>query len=170
MIISLLAAMDHSRGIGKENKLPWRLSADLKRFKTLTMGHHLIMGRKTYESIGRPLPGRTTIIITRNRSYKPPNCQLDECLVAHSLSRALKIAESHGEEEAFVVGGAEIFQTALPLADRLYLTFVNAQIDCDVSFPDFSLDRWTVIETEFHNADENNQYPSTFQLLVRKRE
>ncbi len=107
--------MDEIGGIGKDNGLPWHLSSDLKRFKQLTMGHHLIMGRKTYETIGKPLPGRITIVITRNLQY-----QAEGCLVAPSLEKALDLARGNGETETFIAGGGEIFAIALPLADRIY--------------------------------------------------
>jgi dihydrofolate reductase len=163
MIISLIVAMDEGRGIGKDNHIPWRLSADLKRFKALTMGHHLIMGRKTYESIGRPLPGRTTLIITRNLNYQAEGCQ-----IAHSLKGALELARTDGEDEAFIIGGGEIFKHALPLADRIYLTQVRARLDCDTFFPDFDLGDWQISEESCQPADEKNQFATTYQLLIRK--
>lgn len=132
------------------------------------MGHHLIMGRKTYESIGRPLRGRTTIIVTRNPAYAPASCLPEACLITHSLQAALAAAQARGEKEAFIVGGGEIYREGLPLADRLYMTFVHAQANCDVFFPGFSLDDWVITETHFQEADKDNDYPSTFRLLVRK--
>ena len=161
MIISLIVAMDEMGGIGKDNRLPWHLSSDLKRFKQLTLGHHLLMGRKTYETIGRPLPGRTTIVITRNPQY-----QAAGCLVAPSLEEALGLARENGETEAFIAGGGEIFTLALPLADRIYLTRVHAQVEADVFFPPFSLEGWRQIETIEQPADEKNDYPAKFILLV----
>ncbi|MFN7947002.1 MAG: dihydrofolate reductase [Blastocatellia bacterium] len=163
MIISLIVAMDERRGIGFEGRLSWRLSADLKRFKALTMGHHLIAGRKTYESIGRPLPGRTMIIITRDPAY-----QAEGCLIAHSVDEALALARSRGETEAFIIGGAEIYAQTLERADRLYLTQVHATVDADVFFPAFDQSAWREQEVSQHEAGEKNQYPSTFKLLVRK--
>jgi dihydrofolate reductase len=163
MIISLIVAMDEGRGIGKDNLIPWRLSADLKRFKALTMGHHLIMGRKTYESIGRPLPGRTTLIITRNLNYQAEGCQ-----IAHSLNEALELARTGGEDEAFIIGGGEIFKHALPLANRIYLTQVRARLDCDTFFPDFDLGDWQISDESCQPADEKNQFATTYQLLIRK--
>jgi len=162
MIISLLVAMDEHNGIGKDNRLPWHLSADLKRFKALTMGHYLIMGRKTYESIGRPLPGRIMVIITRSPDY-----QVENCLVAHSLEEALGIAEQAGESEAFVIGGGQIFAQALPMADRIYLTRVQTVSEADVFFPEFDARDWVVLETSDFPADEKNQFPSKYQVLIR---
>jgi dihydrofolate reductase len=158
----LIVAMDEMSGIGKDNRLPWRLSSDLKRFKQVTLGHHLIMGRKTYETIGRPLPGRTSIVITRNPQY-----QAEGCLVAPSLEGALGLALENGETEAFIAGGGEIFAQALPLADRIYLTRVHAQVEADVVFPPFSLEGWRQIESIEQPADEKNNYPSTFNIFVR---
>jgi len=162
MIISIIVAMDEQRGIGKEGRLPWHLSADLKRFKSLTMGHYLIMGRKTFESIGRPLPGRTMIIITRNRSYAA-----EGCLIAASLKAAMAIAEERGESEAFIAGGGEIFTQALPLADRIYLTLVHAVVEADVFFPEYEPKEWIEAEHSYHLADERNQFPLTFKVLER---
>lgn len=162
MITSIIVAMDEQRGIGIEGRLPWHLSADLKRFKRLTMGHHLIMGRKTYESIGRPLPGRVMIVITRNPHYKA-----EGCLIAASLKAALAIAEQRGETDAFIAGGGQVFSQALPLADRIYLTLVHAVTQADVFFPEFDEGDWAVVETIYHLADEKNQFPTTYSILTR---
>lgn len=164
MIISLLVAMDQSRGIGINNGLPWHLSADLKRFKSLTMGHHMIMGRRTYESIGIPLSGRTTIIVTHDPDYHAQGC-----LVSNSIEEALALAEARGEEEAFIIGGGEIFSQVLAHADRIYLTQVHAQVEADAFFPEFNEQQWTEVEAFHQPADEKNQYPSTFRYLIKKR-
>lgn len=163
MIVSLIVAMDENRGIGLRNRLPWRLASDLKRFRELTMGHHLIAGRKTYESIGRPLPGRQMIIVTRDRNYRASGC-----LMVHSPDEAFRLAAERGEREAFVIGGAEIYAQALPQADRLYLTQVHAQVQADVFFPEFAEDEWQEVSRNFHAADEKNQYDFTFRELRRK--
>ena len=163
MNISLIAALDRRRGIGKDNQLPWRLPGDLKRFRELTMGHHLIVGRKTYESIGKPLPGRTLIVVTRNKTY-----QAEGCTVVHSLADALALAGSHGESEAFIGGGAELYAQALALADRLYLTRVDAEVEADTFFPAWDEQAWTLVEERTHPADENHASPFTFQTLQRK--
>lgn len=165
MIVSIIVAMGRNRAIGYKNTLPWRLSADLQRFKQLTMGHHVIMGRKTYESIGRPLPGRTFIIVTRQ-----PTFQAEGCFVVHSLDEALALARMRGEQEAFVIGGAEIYTQALPLADHLYLTLVEAEPKADAFFPDFDEAQWEKAEEQFVAADEKNQYASTFYLLTRRNQ
>jgi dihydrofolate reductase len=163
VIVSLIVAMDENRGIGLRNRLPWRLASDLKRFRELTMGHHLIAGRKTYESIGRPLPGRQMIIVTRDRNYRASGC-----LMVHSPDEAFRLAAERGEREAFVIGGAEIYAQALPQADRLYLTQVHAQVQADVFFPEFAEDEWQEVSRNFHAADEKNQYDFTFRELRRK--
>lgn len=163
MLISLIAALDRRRGIGKDNQLPWRLPADLKRFRELTTGHHIITGRKTYESIGKPLPGRTTIIITRNRDYKA-----EGCFIVHSLNEALELARSRGEQEVFVIGGAEIYAQALPLADRLYLTLVDAGVEADAFFPAFEENEWLLAEESCHAPDEKNTLATVYRTLHRK--
>jgi dihydrofolate reductase len=154
--------MDETRGIGLDGRLPWHLPADLKRFKSLTMGHHLIMGRKTFASIGRPLPGRTTIIVTRDQSFQP-----EGCLVAHSLETALEFARLDLEDDVFVIGGAEIFVQAIELADRIYLTQVHSSLPADVYFPEFAAADWQEIDSEYHPADEKNRYPFTYKTLAR---
>ena len=163
MIISLIVAMDEKRGIGKDGRLPWRLSSDLKRFRELTMGHHMIVGRKTFESIGKPLPGRQTIVVTRNASFKP-----DGCLVAASVQAALALAQERGETEVFVIGGAEIYAQTLEVADRVYLTQVHAEVDADTFFPELKHDSWTETQSAFQPAGDKNQYAFTFKLLERK--
>nr|AIA14134.1 Dihydrofolate reductase [uncultured bacterium] len=163
MIISFLVAMDEKRGIGKAGSLPWRLSSDLKRFRELTMGHHIIVGRKTFESIGKPLPGRQMIIVTRSESFAPAGC-----FIAHSISDAINLARERGESELFVCGGAEIYAQMLGVADRMYLTLVHADCDADTFFPDWNSDEWIETESEHHTADEKNQYSFTFKVLERK--
>ncbi len=155
--------MDHNQGIGKCNRIPWRLSADLKHFKEITWGHHLIMGRKTYESIGRPLPGRTIIVLSQNRSYQASNC-----LIAHSIEDALNLARNNGEVEVFIAGGAEIYTQTLELADRLYLTFVQTESDADVFFPKFDPGEWTKEESLYYPSNEQNPYSFTYTRFIRK--
>jgi dihydrofolate reductase len=140
--ISLIAAMAANRAIGLDGGLPWRLPADLKRFKELTMGHTLVMGRKTYDSIGRPLPGRPTIVVTRQ-----PDWQRDGVTVAHSLADALARA---GGEEVFVAGGEEIFRQSLDRAGRIYLTRIERDFPGDTFFPEFEGPAWRRIEREEH--------------------
>jgi dihydrofolate reductase len=149
--------MSVDRVIGKGKALPWRLPADLARFKRLTLGHHLLVGRKTFDSIGRPLPGREMVVITRNRDYPS-----DGITVAHSLDEALEIAEEAGDDEAFIGGGAEIFREALPRIDRIYLTLVYASVDGDAHFPDHDLESWTILERKNRPADAKNPHSMTF--------
>ena len=162
MIISLIVAMDEQRGIGVEGRLPWHLPADLKRFKSLTMGHHLIMGRKTYESIGVPLPGRTMIIVTRNPNYQP-----DGCMVARSLDTAIEFARMGMDNETFIIGGGDLFEQSIDLADRIYLSQVHATLPADVYFPEISSDDWQETKSELVPADDNNLYAFTFKILER---
>ena len=162
MLISIIAAMGRNRAIGYKNTLPWRLPADLQRFKQLTLGHHILMGRKTYESIGRPLPGRTSIIITRQ-----PNFQAEGCLIAHSLDEAITLAQSRGEQEVFIIGGAEIYAQALSIADRMYLTLVDAEPEADAFFPKFEEKAWGKIEEEIVAANEKNPFLMRFLLLSK---
>jgi dihydrofolate reductase len=162
MIVSLIIAVAKNGVIGRDGELPWRLSADLQRFKALTMGHHLIMGRKTFESLGRVLPGRTSIVITRNTSYTPPA----GVLVAHSLPAALELAA--GDDEVFVIGGAEIYHLAWPACQRLYLTRVSADIAGDTYFPISLTAEWRLRERQAIPVDHKNQYDSVFESYQRE--
>ena len=164
MIVSLLVAMDERRGIGKQGRLPWRLSTDMKRFRELTMGHHLVVGRKTFESIGKPLPGRQMIIVTRDPTY-----HVEGCFTVHSIKEAIELAERRNEAELFIGGGAEIYAQSLGLAGRIYLTQVHADGDADTFFPEFNRDEWVEQSSQSHPADEKNEYPFTFLLLIKKR-
>jgi dihydrofolate reductase len=162
MIISLIVAMDENRAIGMQNRIPWYLPDDLKRFKTLTMGHHIIMGRKTFESIGQPLAGRTMVVITRQQDY-----QSDNCLVVHSLNEAINLVMDRGETEAFIIGGGEIFKQSLDLAERIYLTIVHTTVQATTFFPEFDQNMWTEIECSHHHADLKHRFPFTFKTLVK---
>lgn len=161
MKLSLIVAMSDNRVIGRAGGLPWHLSADLRRFKRLTMGHFLLMGRKTYESIGRPLPGRTSIVITRQSDYQVPA----GVLLARSLEEALQMVR--GEEEVFVIGGGEIYEQTLPLAARLYVTRVHAMVEGDTYFPTFDEQAWQIVEHSRHEPDQKNAYPYSFVTLER---
>lgn len=162
MKVSIIVAMDENRGIGYRNRLPWHLSADLRRFKRLTLGHTVIMGRKTYESIGKPLPGRVNIVITRNRSY-----QLNGCILIHSPIEALNMARKRNETEAFVIGGSDIFDDLISHTDRIYLTIVHTTSPADTFFTSYDPRDWVEISTEYFQADESNDYPTTFKILER---
>jgi dihydrofolate reductase len=165
MIISLILAMDEENGIGLRNQIPWRLSTDLRRFKQITMGHCIIMGRKTYQSIQRPLPGRTSIVITRQTNFKTDA----GILRVDSLENALQTASKLGETEAFIIGGGEIFLQGLPLAENIYLTRVHTRIQADTFFSQINPDEWLVSEEQFIPADDKNDFASTFSLLKRKK-
>jgi len=141
--VSIICALSENRAIGKDNKLIWHISDDLKRFKSLTMGHPVIMGRKTYDSIGKSLPGRTNIIITRNMDFKARCCK-----VAGSLEEAIKIAKEKDNGEIFIIGGGQIFDQAIGMCDKLYLTLVSGEYDGDTFFPDYKSFKKKVSEEE----------------------
>lgn len=166
--ISLVVAHSRNRVIGREGQLPWRLSGDLKRFKQLTMGHHLLMGRKTLESIGRILPGRTSLVLTRQPGYVPPvGCEAAICVT--DWAAALQNTEDAADDELFVIGGGEIYRLALPQADRIHLTLVEAEIEGDTTFPALDSAEWTLTSEERHPADGKNEYPFAVQLWERSR-
>nr|AIA17402.1 Dihydrofolate reductase [uncultured bacterium] len=160
MNLSIIVALSENNVVGINNQLPWRLSADLKRLKTLTMGHHLIMGRKTYESIGRPLPGRTNLIITRNRNYKA-----EGCVVVSSLKEALEKAKD--DAEPFIFGGGEIFREGLPMVNKIYMTRIHENIQGDTRFPELNASEWKEISRQDFSADEKNDHDYSFIDLVR---
>ncbi|MGD9787536.1 MAG: dihydrofolate reductase [Sulfuricellaceae bacterium] len=149
--ISIIAAMARNHVIGIDNRLPWHLPEDLKHFKTLTMGHHIVMGRKTFESLPGVLPGRTSVVITRSPIYQAPGC-----LVVNSIDNAL--AACKGDAEAFIVGGAELYAQALAFADRLYLTEIQADFDGDARFPDFDRNQWRETSRETHRSAAGLEY------------
>ena len=160
MRIALIVAMAENRVIGCNNQLPWRIPADLRHFRALTMGKPIIMGRKTYESIGRPLPGRDNIVISGDRLY-----QAEGCRVVYSIDQAL---DASGDcEEAMIVGGANLYRQTLEIADRLYLTLVKAEPEGDTWFPQIESQQWREIERETHKADESNEYDYDFVVLDR---
>lgn len=166
MIISLIAAVSENGVIGKDGGIPWRLPADLKLFKRLTMGHHLVVGRKTFASIGKALPGRKMIVLTRQKDYQPEGCQPPACRVAHSLSEAIEIARTAGEDEIFIAGGAAVYAQSLPLADRLYLSQVHAEVEGDTFFPPFDPDNWQEELSHHYPAGEKQDFNFTFKVLV----
>jgi dihydrofolate reductase len=162
MIVSLIVAAAENDVIGRQNDLPWRLSADLQRFKKLTMGHAVVMGRKTYESIGRPLPGRRMIVVTRQVDYRADGVE-----VVASPDAAIELAQDRQETELFIIGGAEVFAHFLPRADQLYWTRVHDSIDGDVRFPAFDRQQWRLVESTRHEADAKNEHPYSFELYER---
>ena len=161
-MISLIVAMEENQGIGKGGRIPWRLPADQQNFKTVTMGHHLIIGRKTWESIGRPLPGRVMVVITSDPGYDAPGC-----LIVSSLDEGLSLVRERDETECFIGGGARLYDEAFPIADRIYLTRVHASVETDVSFPEFDIREWELLESWIRVADDHNQYPFTYEVLAR---
>lgn len=163
MRLTLIAAVADDRVIGRSNSLPWYLPADLRRFKRLTTGHTVIMGRKTYESMGRPLPDRRNLAISSSKDFRPAGVT-----VVPSMEDALKLAKDDGE--VFVIGGARVFEAALPVADRLELTRVHAAIPGDVYFPPMNPADWTLVSEEKHPADDRNQYPYSFQTFDRQKQ
>jgi dihydrofolate reductase len=163
MRVSLIVAMSSNHVIGRDGDLPWRLSADLKRFKALTSGHHIIMGRKTFESIGRLLPGRTSIVLTRQAGFEAAGA-----LVAYGLEAALELAAA--DDEVFIIGGAEIYRQALPIVDRIYLTEVCTDVDGDTRFPDFNEREWSTVKESQHPADERNEFDHKFSVLDRSQQ
>lgn len=163
MKISLILAMADNRVIGRDGDLPWHLPADLARFKKLTVGHTIVMGRKTFESIGRPLPRRRSVVVSRDPGYRAEGAE-----VAGSLEEALELTA--GDGEVFVIGGAAVFAEALPRADRLYLTRVHAEVEGDVVCPPLDDGSWRMVGEERHEADERHAHPFTFQVYDRAAE
>lgn len=164
MAVSLIVAVSSNGVIGRDGDLPWHLPADLRHFKNTTMGHHLIIGRTTWDEVGRPLPGRTMVVVTRNRDF-----HAEGVLVAHSLGEALGLAGT--DDEPFIGGGAEIYRMAFEddLVNRFYLTRVHAEVEGDTFFPTVDWDFWLLADRIDHPADEKNQYPYTFEVWDRRR-
>lgn len=158
--ISLIWAMDENRLIGSDNKLPWHLPADMQWFRVQTMGKPVLMGRKTFDSIGRPLPGRQNLIMTRQTGLS-----IEGCTVVHSLAEAMEAAA--GAEEIMVIGGAEIYARLLPKAARLYITRIHHSFEGDAWFPEFDQSGWRQVQCEEHAADEKNRWPCSFTILER---
>ncbi|MEA3355109.1 MAG: dihydrofolate reductase [Patescibacteria group bacterium] len=160
--ISIIVAHDDKLGIGRKNKIPWYISEDFKHFKKITINHPIIMGRKTFESIGKPLPRRSNIIITRNPNYIPtPEWG---CKSVNSLNKAIKLAKSIDNQEIFIIGGAEVYRQTLPLADKLYITHIKGSFNCDTFFPDYSDQFNQVISTK---TSQSNKYFYTFLELKK---
>jgi dihydrofolate reductase len=162
-MITVIAAIAKNNALGKNNDLIWHLPADLKRFKKTTTGHHILMGRNTFESIGKPLPNRTTIIITRNKNYTK-----EGCLVANSLEEALEMAKE--DNKIFVIGGAQIYKYALEnnLVDALDITLVHHKFDADAFFPKIDKNTWEISDKEVFKADEKNKFDYSFIRYTKK--
>ncbi|MBC7884371.1 MAG: dihydrofolate reductase [Saprospiraceae bacterium] len=164
MTISCIVATANHRVIGNQNEIPWYLPADLQYFKKTTLNHHIIMGRNCYASIGKPLPKRTNIVVTRD-----PFFISSSCLVAKSIPEALKIAHQNKESEVFIIGGGQIYAQTMELCDKVYLTEVDIDVDGDVFFPKLNMNEWEVLSEEKHHKDEKNDFDYTFKILKRTR-
>ena len=160
-LISLIVAMAQNGVIGRDNSLPWRLPDDLKRFRAFTLGKPILMGRKTFESIGRPLPGRINLVLTRDRSW-----YAEGVIAVHSVEEAL--TEAGSSDELVAIGGAEIYRLVLPFARRIYLTHVHADVPGNITFPEFDSTQWADVEYSSQPADDEHAYPLTFVTLERR--
>ncbi|MGM0932714.1 MAG: dihydrofolate reductase [Bacteroidota bacterium] len=160
-MLTMIAAAAENNALGKENDLVWHLPDDFKRFKKLTTGHHIIMGRKTFESFPQTLPNRTHIIITRNKDYKAKGA-----VVVHSLERALEIAKD--DPQPFIIGGGEIYKQALPYSEKIELTRVHSEFEADTFFPEIDNTNWELVNEEFHPTDEKHKYAFTYLTYERR--
>jgi len=160
-MITVIAAVAENNALGKENQLLWHLPDDFKRFKTLTSGHYIIMGRKTFESFPKPLPNRTHVIISRQANYQP-----EGCIVVNSLEQAIAVCPK--TEEVFIIGGGEIYRQSIAVADKLDLTKVHATFEADTHFPEIDLSQWQLVFEEYHPKDERHDYAFTFQTYSKK--
>ena len=160
-MIILIAAAAENNALGKDNDLIWHLPDDFKRFKALTTGHYIIMGRKTFESFPKPLPNRTHVIITRQKNY-----HREGCLVADSLDAAIAMCPKN--EDIFVIGGGEIYQQSIAIADKIELTRVHANFDADTFFPEIDSKKWQLVAEDYHKKDEKHQFDFTFQTYLKK--
>jgi dihydrofolate reductase len=161
MVVSIIVAVGRNNVIGNKNTLPWNLPADLKMFKEITSNHFMLMGRKTYESIGRPLPNRTSVVITSQKDYIAPGC-----IIVHSLEEALEVSKN--EEEVFVIGGSELFKHALNIADKIHITKIDSDFEGDVFFPEINEVEWITMSTKKFEPYEKNIYNYSFNIMLRK--
>ncbi|MFV5693870.1 dihydrofolate reductase [Flavobacterium sp. LB3P122] len=160
-MIIMIAAVAENNALGENNKLVWHLPNDFKRFKTLTSGHHIIMGRKTFESFPKPLPNRTHIVISRQKDYHP-----EGCIVVDSMEKALAICPEN--ENSYIIGGGEIYTLGLPFTDKIEITRVHNSFEADAFFPEIDLEKWEITESEFNKKDEKHLYDYTYQTFFRK--
>ena len=160
-MIIMIAAAAENNALGKDNQLVWHLPDDFKRFKQLTTGHYIIMGRKTFESFPKPLPNRTHIVISRQKDYRP-----EGCIVVHDIQKALDLVPK--DEDGFVIGGGEIYKLAMPLSDKIELTRVHSAFDADAYFPEIDPSEWTLESSEFHPKDEKHYFDFTYETFLRK--
>lgn len=161
--ITLIAAASENNGLGKDNTLVWHLPDDFKRFKALTTGHCIIMGRKTFESFPKPLPHRKHIVITRDSEY-----HREGIIVVNSLEEAL--SHTHDDPQPFIIGGGEIYHLSMEIADKIELTRVHARVDADAFFPEINPDQWTLIAEEYHPQDDKHKYDFTYQTFYKKKD
>lgn len=161
-MLTLIAAASENNALGKDNDLVWHLPDDFKRFKALTSGHYIIMGRKTFESFPKPLPNRTHIIITRQNNYEVP----EGCIVVDSLSKAIEVCPEN--EDVFIIGGGQIYKQSIELADKIELTRVHTTVEADAFFPEIDEDVWEVIQSEYHPKDEKHKYDFTYLTFVKR--
>jgi len=159
-MIVMIAAVAENNALGKNNELVWHLPNDFKRFKSLTTGHHIIMGRKTFESFQKPLPNRTHVVITRQKDYAP-----EGCIVVDSIEKAIVACPEN--ETLFIIGGGEIYNLGLPFADQLEITRVHHSFEADAFFPEINVNEWKIIQTEFNAADDKHQFDYTYQTFVK---
>lgn len=160
-MIVMIAAVAENNEIGKNNELVWHLPNDFKRFKSLTSGHHIIMGRKTFESFPKPLPNRTHIVITRQKGYSP-----EGCVVVSNMQKAIEICPDN--DISYIIGGGEIYNLGLSFTDKIEITRVHHSFEADVFFPEINSEEWTMIQSEFHNKDEKHLFDYTYQTFIRK--
>jgi len=162
MDISCIVGVAHNNVIGKDNDMPWHLSEDLKYFKRTTLGHHILMGRTNFNAIGRPLPKRTNVIVTRD-----PFFMVSNCLVVHSIEEGIQVAKDNGETELFIIGGGSIYEQTISICNKLYLTEIDLEIEGDVFFPEIDFSEWKLISEEPHLKDEKNPYNYNFKVYER---
>ena len=160
-MITLIAAVAENNALGKDNQLLWHLPDDFKRFKNITSGHHIIMGRKTFESFPKPLPNRIHVIITRQKDYQP-----EACLIVDSLAKAISVCPKN--EELFIIGGGEIYNQSIEIADKLDITRVHHTFDADTFFPEIDLTKWELTSEEYHPKDEKHRFDFTFETYLKK--
>ncbi len=164
MIVSAIVAVANGGVIGYDNRIPWYLPADLQYFKRTTLHHHILMGRRSFLSIGRPLPHRINVVVTRDPFFVATGC-----LVVHSIEQALETAYDNGESEAFIIGGGEIYRQSMPFWDRLYWTEVDLEVKGDTYFPEMDWSQWVLLSSEPHEADSKNEHAYCFKIFERNR-
>lgn len=160
-MVTIIAAAAENNTLGKDNDLVWHLPDDFKRFKTLTTGHHIIMGRKTFETFPKPLPNRTHIVVTRQKDYRNAGC-----ITVHSVEEALKLAR--GDDQPFIIGGGEIYRLGMPHTDKIELTRVHANFEGDTFFPEIDPEQWELTASEYHPGDERHKYDFTYLTYIKK--